>query len=90
MNHVQQRQQRNGQLAAQLADAAACLKSLAQQGIAVRAIDLGNISTPRLSISRPPKGVTGGTVRVKGKVSGPVDIHAAKHLGCQIEWRVER
>lgn len=81
--------QHNGRLAAQLDDARACLADLARRGVQILGLQLGRYRVPLIEISRPPRGIQGGTVRIQGGPGRRIQTMAAHHMDCQIEWRIE-
>lgn len=80
---------RNGQLAAQMEDARECLADLARRGAQILALEIGGICVPRITLARAPRGIPGGTIRIKGGTGCRIETHAARYMDCQIEWRVE-
>lgn len=78
----------NGRMAAQLDDVRTCLADLARRGCRVKAINIGLLPRPRVTIERPPRraSIQGFGYLIKPTQGGRLTRYAASHKHCQVEW----
>ena len=80
----------NGRMAAQIEDARDCIADLARHGASILCLEVGAISVPRITVARPPRGLKGGTIKIRGGSGHRIATYAVRHMDCQVEWRVEQ